>query len=70
MVAKGGEGGKVNREIGIDICSLKYIANKNLPYGTGSSTQQSVMTCMGIESKKDMSITHSLGCTTKTNATF
>ena len=31
MVAKRGEGGKVNWEIGIDICLLKYIADKNLP---------------------------------------
>ena len=41
----------------------KYIADKNLLHIAGSSAQQSVMTYMGIESKKD-SIIHSLRCTT------
>ena len=70
MVTMGGEGGRVNWEIGIDICALKYIAGKNLLSNTGSSTQQSEMTYTGRESKKDMSITLSVCCTTKTNATF
>lgn len=48
----------------------KYIAGKNLLNNTGSATQQSEMTYTGIESKKDVSITLSLCCTTKTNATF
>ena len=52
----GGEAGGINCEIGIDIYTLlyiKYITNKNLLYSTGNSTQYSVMTYMGIESKKE-----------------
>ena len=51
---KGGEG--INWEIRIDIYTLLYIkqiTNKNLLYSTGNSTQYSLMTYMGIESKKD-----------------
>ena len=43
-------------EIGIDIYTLLYIkliTNKNLLYSTRNSTQYSVMTYMGIESKKE-----------------
>ena len=49
-------GGGINWEIGIDICTLLYIksvTNKDLLYSTGNSTQYSVMTCMGVESKKE-----------------
>ena len=48
----------------------KEIPRKNLLSNTGSSTQQSEMTYTGRESKKDMSITLSVCCTTKTNAIF
>ena len=46
----------INWEIGIDIFTLLYIkqiTNKDLLYSTGSSTQYSVMTYMGKESKKE-----------------
>ena len=49
-------GGGINCEIGIDIYTLLYIkqiTNKNLLYSTENSTQYSVMTYMGIESKKE-----------------
>ena len=49
-------GGKDKLEIGIDIYTPLYIkekTNKGLLYSTGNSTQYSVMTCMGKESKKD-----------------
>ena len=52
---KAGVGG-INWEIGIDIYTILYIkqiTNKNLLYSTGNSTQYSVMTYMGIESKKE-----------------
>ena len=52
----GKEGGGINWEIGINIYTLLYIkqiSNKNQLYSTGNSTQYSVMTCMGIESKKE-----------------
>ena len=48
-------GGEINWETGIDKCTLLYIkqvTNKNLPYSTGNSSQYSVMTCMGEESKR------------------
>ena len=48
--------GGINWEIGIDIYTLlyiKYITNKNLLYSTGKSTQYSVMTYIGTESKKE-----------------
>ena len=51
-----GRGGGINWEIGIDIYTLWYIkqvTNKELLYGTGNSSQCSVMTCMGKESKKE-----------------
>ena len=51
MVTKGEVGGGINWEIGID--TLLYTTNKKLLYSTGSSTQYSVMTYMGIESKKE-----------------
>ena len=46
----------INWEIWTDIHTLLYIkqiANKDLLYGTGNSTQYSVMTYMGKESKKE-----------------
>ena len=49
-------GGGINWEIGTDINTLLYIkqkTNKNLLYSTGNSTQYSVMTYMGIESKRE-----------------
>ena len=49
-------GGGMNWEIGIDIYTLiciKWITYKNLLYSTGNSTQYSVMTYMGKESKKE-----------------
>ena len=53
---QGGKGGGINWEIGIDIYTLLYIkqiTNKDLLYSTGNSTQYSVMTYMGKESKKE-----------------
>ena len=55
MVTRGWGGG-INWETGIDIYTLLYIkqiTNKDLMYNTGNSTQYSVMTYMGKESKKD-----------------
>ena len=49
-------GGGINWEIGNDIYTLLYIkqiTNKDLLYNTGNSTQYSVMTYMGKESKKE-----------------
>ena len=43
-----------NWEIGIDIYILLYIkqiTNKDLLHSTGNSTQNSILTCMGKESK-------------------
>ena len=48
--------GGINWEIGIDIQTLLYIkeiTNKDLLYSTGNSTQYSVMTFMGKETKKE-----------------
>ena len=54
---QGGKGGGgINWEIGIDIYTLlciKQITNKDLLYSTKKSTQYSVMTYMGNESKKE-----------------
>ena len=54
---RGKEGlGRINWGIGIDIYTLLYIKqvmNKNLLYSPGNSTQYSVMTYMGTESKKE-----------------
>ena len=47
MDTKGGKGGGMNWEIGIDIYTLlciKQITNENLLYRTGNSTQCSVVT--------------------------
>ena len=55
MVTRGERGG-INWEIGIDTYTLLYIkqiTNKDLLYSTGNSTQYSVMTYMGKESKKE-----------------
>ena len=49
-------GGGINWETGIDIYTLLYIkqiTNKDLLQSTGNSTQYSVMTYMGKESKKE-----------------
>ena len=54
MVTKG-EGGGINWDIEIDIYTLLYIKqipNKDLLYSTGNSTQYSVMSYLGEESKK------------------
>ena len=48
--------GMINWEIGIDVNTLLYIkqiTNKDLVYSIGNSTQYSVMTYMGKESKKE-----------------
>ena len=53
---KGGRGGGMDWEIGINIYTLLYteqITNKNLLNSTGNSIQYSAMTYMGIESKKE-----------------
>ena len=55
---QGWKGEGINWEIGIDInillyISIKQITNKDLLYSTGNSTQYSVMTYMGKESKKE-----------------
>ena len=50
------ERGGTNWEIRMDIytlLSIKYITNKDLLYSTGNSTQYSVMTYIGKESKKE-----------------
>ena len=55
MFTKGGYREGINWEIGVDIYTLlcrKQITNKDLPYSTGKSTQYSVITYMGKESKK------------------
>ena len=47
MLTKGGRGGGMNWEIGIDIYTLlciKWVANENLLYSTGNSTQCSMVT--------------------------
>ena len=52
----GGKGGGINWEVGIDLYTLLYIkqtTNKDLPCSTENSTQYSVMTYMGKESKKE-----------------
>ena len=52
-----GEGdGGINWEIGIYTYTLLYIKqliNKNMPCITGNSTQCSIMTCIGKESKEE-----------------
>ena len=56
MVTRGESGGGINWKIGIDMYTLLYIkqiTNKDLLYSTGNSTQYSVMTYMGKESKKE-----------------
>ena len=70
-------GGGINWEIGIGTYTLLYIkeiTNKDLLYSSGNSTQYSVMTFMGEESKKRQDIciciTDSLCCTPDTNTTL
>ena len=68
--------GRINWKVGIDIYTLLYIkqiANKNLLYSTGNSTQYSVMAYMGKESKKMSEyifIIDSLCYTPETNMTL
>ena len=53
---RGKVGGGINWEIRIDTYTLLFIkqkSNENLLYSTGNSTQYSVMTYMGKESKKE-----------------
>ena len=48
--------GEINQEFGIStyiLLYIKWITNKDLLYSTGKSTQYSVMTYMGKESKKE-----------------
>ena len=59
MVIKGEMRGGINYKFGINIYTLLYIkqiTKKDLLYSSGNSTQHSVMTYMGIESKKRMNI--------------
>ena len=56
MVTEGERPGGINWETGIDIYTLLYIKqiiNKDLLNSTGNSTQYSIMTYMGKESKKE-----------------
>ena len=56
MLTRGKERGRINWEIGTDIYTLLYIkqiTNKDLLNSTGNSTQYSVMTYIGKESKKE-----------------
>ena len=78
MVIRDMEGG-INWEVGIDMYTLlyvKHITNKDLLYGTGNSTQFSLMAYMGKESKqkksgyKYMYITNSLCCTAESTTTL
>ena len=58
MVTKGE---RKNWEFGTNIYALtyrKYIVNKELLYGTGNSTQYSVITYMGKESENEWMCTH------------
>ena len=53
--------GGINWEIGIDIYTLLYIkqiTNKDLLHSTGNSTQNSVLTYMGKESKSGYMYMH------------
>ena len=65
--------------IDVYILYIKLITNKDLLYSTGNSTQYSVMTCMGKESKKEWIYvyiyiyiykTDSFCCTAETNTTL
>ena len=47
------------------VCPL--ITNEDFLYSSENSTEHSVMTYMGKESKKSVCITESLCCTTETN---
>ena len=56
MITRGEKWGGINWETRIDIYTLlyiKWIPNTDLLYSTGNSTQYSVMTYMGKESKKE-----------------
>ena len=51
-----GEGGGVNWEIGVDICTppcIKQVTNENLLCSTGSSVQCPAVTSMGRESNRE-----------------
>ena len=64
----------MNWQIETDIYTLLYVkqtTSKNLLYSTENSTQYSVMTYMGKESKRvDRCMTDSLCCTPETNTTL
>ena len=74
MVTRGERGVMTNWEIRINRYTLLYVkqvTNKDLLYSTGNSTQYSVMTYVGKESKKEwIYITDSLCCTPETNTTL
>ena len=56
MVTGGKKWGGINWKTGIDIYTLLYteqITNKDLLYSTRNTTQYSVLTYMGKESKKE-----------------
>ena len=56
MVNGGGREGEINGEIGTDIYTrlrIKQITNKGLLFSRRNHTQDSVITCMGKESKKE-----------------
>ena len=62
---KGKRLGGINKEFGINICTLLYInkiINQDLLYSTGKSTHYSVITHMGKESEKEWAHTHSHIC--------
>ena len=57
------EGGGINWEIGVDkyTLSIQQITNTDLQYSTGNTTQNSIMTYVGKQSKRvDICITDSL----------
>ena len=77
MDIKGGKGGRMTWETGLDVYTLvilcvKQIINENLQYSTGNSTQCSVVTKMRRKSKKEgidtcIHRTDSPCCTAETN---
>ena len=57
------EGGGINWEIGVDkyTLSIQQVTNTDLQYSTGNTTQNSIMTYVGKQSKRvDICITDSL----------
>ena len=58
---RGQFGGRMDRGCGIGRCTLWYmewLANGDLLYSTGNSTQYSVMICVGKESKREWMCVH------------